>query len=73
MLTKKSRLAQRIAADLASLYQVPLLYAQAGGPLFRKMNLSEVQGGELRSKLDPSGRRAAIMDQIDGCTTRPSR
>lgn len=65
--TKKPRLPSGLPPYLASLYEVPLLTRAQEAHLFRKMNYLKFKAGKLRSKLDMSSPKAALMDLIERC------
>lgn len=62
---RKVRLPSGLPSYLASLYQVPLLTREQEAHLFRKMNYLKRKASRLRSRLDPTRPRAALMDQIE--------
>lgn len=62
---KKSRLPSGLPPYLASLYEVPLLSREQEAHLFRRMNYLKYKACQLRSKLEPSRPKSALMDQIE--------
>lgn len=64
---KKPRLPSGLPPYLASLYEVPLLTRAQEMHLFRKMNYLKFKAAKLRSELDPSAPRSALMDKIERC------
>jgi len=62
---KKSRLPSGLPPYLASLYEVPLLSREQEMHLFRRMNFVKYKATQLRSKLDPTRPKSALMDQIE--------
>lgn len=62
---RKARRPADLPAYLASLYEVPLLTREQEAHEFRKYNYLKYRAAKLRSQLDPSRPKSAVMDEIE--------
>jgi len=62
---RKTRLPSGLPPYLASLYEVPLLNREQEMHLFRQFNYLKHRASKLRSELDPTHARSAVMDEIE--------